>query len=95
MILPSFAFLSFFPSFLFIVLTHSLPPPPPTLQAFDTPEDPYLPKSVLWRQKEQFSDGVGYGWIDALRDAAAEGVSRRGAIVQGVTARGIWESCCL
>eukprot|EP00045_Choanoeca_perplexa_P010033 m.100380 g.100380 ORF g.100380 m.100380 type:complete len:209 (+) comp15122_c0_seq5:1413-2039(+) len=39
-------------------------------QAFDTPENPYLPKEVLWRQKEQFSDGVGYGWIDALRDAA-------------------------
>ncbi len=27
--------------------------------AFDTPDDPYLPASVLWRQKEQFSDGVG------------------------------------
>ena len=30
-----------------------------------------LPESVAWRQKEQFSDGVGYGWIDALRDHAA------------------------
>ncbi len=29
-----------------------------------------LPESVLWRQKEQFSDGVGYGWIDSLRDHA-------------------------
>ena len=28
-------------------------------KAFDTPEDPYLPSEVLWRQKEQFSDGVG------------------------------------
>ena len=28
-------------------------------KAFDTPEDPYLPEEVLWRQKEQFSDGVG------------------------------------
>lgn len=28
--------------------------------AFDDPEAPYLPKEVLWRQKEQFSDGVGY-----------------------------------
>lgn len=28
----------------------------------------YLPKSVAWRQKEQFSDGVGYGWIDALKE---------------------------
>ncbi|WP_295959909.1 asparagine synthase B, partial [uncultured Xanthomonas sp.] len=26
----------------------------------------YLPESILWRQKEQFSDGVGYGWIDGL-----------------------------
>ena len=25
---------------------------------------PYLPHSILWRQKEQFSDGVGYSWID-------------------------------
>lgn len=31
---------------------------------------PYLPHDVLWRQKEQFSDGVGYGWIDALKDNA-------------------------
>lgn len=27
----------------------------------------YLPDSVLWRQKEQFSDGVGYSWIDSLK----------------------------
>lgn len=27
---------------------------------------PYLPKSILWRQKEQFSDGVGYSWIDGF-----------------------------
>jgi asparagine synthase (glutamine-hydrolysing) len=26
-----------------------------------------LPASVVWRQKEQFSDGVGYGWIDSLK----------------------------
>ncbi len=26
-----------------------------------------LPEEILWRQKEQFSDGVGYGWIDGLR----------------------------
>ena len=30
----------------------------------------YLPDNVLWRQKEQFSDGVGYGWIDGLKDHA-------------------------
>lgn len=27
----------------------------------------YLPESVVWRQKEQFSDGVGYNWIDSLK----------------------------
>lgn len=37
----------------------------------------YLPESILWRQKEQFSDGVGYGWIDALKDKAEEAVSDR------------------
>merc|ERR1712054_8776 len=39
-------------------------------KAFDTPDDPYLPKEVLWRQKEQFSDGVGYSWIDAIQEHA-------------------------
>ncbi|MEX2609683.1 MAG: asparagine synthase B [Gemmatimonadota bacterium] len=34
-----------------------------------------LPEAITKRQKEQFSDGVGYGWIDALRDHAAEQVS--------------------
>ena len=34
-----------------------------------------LPESVAWRQKEQFSDGVGYGWIDGLRDHADARVS--------------------
>ena len=34
-----------------------------------------LPQSVVRRQKEQFSDGVGYGWIDALKDHAAERIS--------------------
>ncbi|MGQ9621511.1 MAG: asparagine synthase B [Bacteroidales bacterium] len=29
-----------------------------------------LPESVIWRQKEQFSDGVGYSWIDTLREIA-------------------------
>ena len=28
----------------------------------------YLPDSVAWRQKEQFSDGVGYSWIDTLKE---------------------------
>ncbi|NID14188.1 asparagine synthase B [Luteibacter yeojuensis] len=36
-----------------------------------------LPAEILWRQKEQFSDGVGYGWIDGLKDHAARQVSDR------------------
>lgn len=39
-------------------------------KAFDTPDNPYLPDEVLWRQKEQFSDGVGYNWIDELIEYA-------------------------
>ena len=27
----------------------------------------YLPEDVLWRQKEQFSDGVGFTWVDSLK----------------------------
>jgi len=34
-----------------------------------------LPDEILWRQKEQFSDGVGYGWIDALKATAEAKVS--------------------
>ncbi|OOG41337.1 asparagine synthase B [Rhodanobacter sp. C05] len=36
-----------------------------------------LPDSILWRQKEQFSDGVGYGWIDGLKAHAEQTVSDR------------------
>lgn len=32
----------------------------------------YLPESVAWRQKEQFSDGVGYSWIDQLKDMTSQ-----------------------
>lgn len=35
----------------------------------------YLPESVVWRQKEQFSDGVGYSWIDSLRETAESQVA--------------------
>ncbi len=35
----------------------------------------YLPESVVWRQKEQFSDGVGYNWIDSLKAMVAEKVT--------------------
>lgn len=34
-----------------------------------------LPESVAWRQKEQFSDGVGYSWIDTLKDMTSRAVS--------------------
>ncbi|XP_020531775.1 asparagine synthetase [glutamine-hydrolyzing] 2 isoform X2 [Amborella trichopoda] len=43
--------------------------------AFDDPQKPYLPKHILYRQKEQFSDGVGYSWIDGLKDHASRHVS--------------------
>lgn len=35
----------------------------------------YLPEDIAWRQKEQFSDGVGYSWIDTLKQIASEKVS--------------------
>jgi len=35
----------------------------------------YLPESVAWRQKEQFSDGVGYNWIDTLKELTSSMVS--------------------
>ena len=35
----------------------------------------YLPESVLWRQKEQFSDGVGYNWIDTLKKVSEEEIT--------------------
>lgn len=44
-------------------------------KAFDTPDNPYLPDEVLWRQKEQFSDGVGYNWIDQLIEYCSSKVS--------------------
>ena len=34
-----------------------------------------LPEAVAWRQKEQFSDGVGYSWIDTLKQITADQVS--------------------
>lgn len=48
-------------------------------KAFDTTNEPetkpYLPDEILWRQKEQFSDGVGYSWIDGLKDTAERVIS--------------------
>ena len=34
-----------------------------------------LPDEVVWRQKEQFSDGVGYSWIDSLKQLTSNLVS--------------------
>lgn len=45
-------------------------------KAFDLPAPrDYLPASVLWRQKEQFSDGVGYSWIDCIKDRSEKTVT--------------------
>lgn len=45
-------------------------------KAFDLPEpSAYLPQNVLWRQKEQFSDGVGYTWIDSIKAQAEKSVT--------------------
>ena len=35
-------------------------------KAFDDKINPYLKEDVLWRQKEQFTDGVGYNWLDSI-----------------------------
>ncbi len=35
----------------------------------------YLPEKIVWRQKEQFSDGVGYSWIDTLKETADKEIS--------------------
>lgn len=35
----------------------------------------YLPESIAWRQKEQFSDGVGYNWIDSLKEYTSQNVT--------------------
>ncbi|MBO5537435.1 MAG: asparagine synthase B [Prevotella sp.] len=34
-----------------------------------------LPEEIVWRQKEQFSDGVGYSWIDTLKQVTSQAVS--------------------
>ena len=72
------------------------------LQAFDEPENPYLPDEVLYRQKEQFSDGVGYDWVDGLKEHAAKvwsgcacgvwcvGVGGWGGRIGGDEVVGVW-----
>ena len=39
-------------------------------KAFDDSHQPFLPEKLLWRQKEQFSDGVGYDWVNGLKEYA-------------------------
>ena len=38
--------------------------------------DFYLPEDVLWRQKEQFTDGVGYSWLDNLKEYCANSMMK-------------------
>ncbi|MDA7978384.1 MAG: asparagine synthase B [Pirellulales bacterium] len=45
--------------------------------AFDDDRQPWLPEETLWRPKEQFSDGVGYDWVDKLREHAATTISQQ------------------
>jgi asparagine synthase (glutamine-hydrolysing) len=42
-------------------------------KAFDDGDT--LPAEILWRQKEQFGDGVGYSWIDSIKDYVDEAVT--------------------
>merc|ERR1719253_1150718 len=45
-------------------------------KAFDLPGSrAYLPHNVLFRQKEQFSDGVGYSWIDSIKAHAEKEIT--------------------
>jgi asparagine synthase (glutamine-hydrolysing) len=44
-----------------------------------------IPEEILWRQKEQFSDGVGYGWINALKATAEREISD--GMMRGATER--------
>ncbi len=44
-------------------------------KAFEDKDNPFLPDEILWRQKEQFGDGVGYSWIDGVIDYCKSKVS--------------------
>ncbi|KAL5647723.1 hypothetical protein ACJX0J_042078, partial [Zea mays] len=45
-------------------------------KAFDDEKKPFLPKvHILYRQKDQFNDGIGYNWIDGLKAHAASNVT--------------------
>ncbi|CAD8049746.1 unnamed protein product [Paramecium sonneborni] len=44
-------------------------------KAFEDLEHPFVPQDILWRQKEQFSDGVGYSWRDGIIKRANQLIS--------------------
>ncbi|CAD8043627.1 unnamed protein product [Paramecium primaurelia] len=44
-------------------------------KAFEDLENPFVPQEILWRQKEQFSDGVGYSWRDGIIERANQLIS--------------------
>ncbi|KAE8680423.1 Asparagine synthetase 1 [Hibiscus syriacus] len=54
-------------------------------RAFEDEKHPYLPKHILYRQKEQFSDSVGYSWIDGLKAHAARHNSARLTVPEGAS----------
>ena len=47
----------------------------PASQSGEADPEDMLPEEVAWRQKEQFSDGVGYSWIDTLKKITSEAVT--------------------
>ena len=52
---------------------------------YDSSQKPvFLPDEILWRQKEQFSDGVGYSWIDTLVEMATKNISDEEMAVAGI-----------
>lgn len=57
-------------------------------EAFACDDRAWLPDDILWRQKEQFSDGVGYGWVDHLRAHAA-------ARIESAAGRACWDARAL
>ena len=52
---------------------------------YDSSQKPvFLPDEILWRQKEQFSDGVGYSWIDTLIKVATQNITDEEMAIAGI-----------
>jgi len=52
---------------------------------YDSSQKPvFLPDEILWRQKEQFSDGVGYSWIDTLVEVATQNITDEEMAIAGI-----------